>query len=75
VGVSVSEPDDAQGDGHTTNDVQVTPAWQIFVRAERSGKGRGRVYTITIRATDAAGNTAFASANVVVPKSQAAKSR
>jgi hypothetical protein len=75
VGVSVTEPDDAQGDGNTTNDVQVTPDGQIFVRAERSGNGGGRVYTITIRATDAAGNTAFASANVVVPKSQAAKSR
>jgi hypothetical protein len=75
VGVSVTEPDDAQGDGHTANDVQVTPDGQIFVRAERSGQGNGRVYTITVRATDAAGNTAFASANVVVPKSQGAKSR
>ena len=55
--------------------VQVTPDGQIFLRAERSGKGNGRVYTITMRAIDAAGNTAFASANVVVPKSQAAEKR
>ena len=75
MGVSVTEPDDAQGDGHTTNDVEVTPDGHIFVRAERSGTGGGRVYTTTIRASDAAGNTAFASADVVVAKSQAAKSR
>jgi hypothetical protein len=73
VGVSVNEPDDGQGDGHTADDVQVTPDGQIFVRAERSGTGGGRVYTITFRATDAAGNVAFASANVVVPKSQGSK--
>jgi hypothetical protein len=73
VGVTVNEPDDGQGDGHTADDVQVTPDGQIFVRSERSGKGGGRVYTITYRATDAAGNVAFASANVVVPKSQAPK--
>jgi hypothetical protein len=70
VGVTTTEPDDAQGDGHTVNDVQVTPDGQIFVRSERSGKGGSRVYTITFRATDEAGNTAFASANVVVPKSR-----
>ena len=75
VGVTVNEPEDGQGDGHTVDDVHVTPDGQIFVRAERSGKGGSRVYTITYRATDAAGNVAFASANVVVPKSQASKSR
>jgi hypothetical protein len=72
-GISVNEPEDGQGDGNTSNDVHVTPDGQIFLRAERSGKGNGRVYTITMRAIDAAGNIAFASANVVVPKSQAEK--
>jgi hypothetical protein len=70
VGVTTTEPDDAQGDGHTVNDVEVTADGQIFVRSERSGKGGSRVYTITFRATDAAGNVGFASANVVVPKSR-----
>ena len=74
-GISVNEPEDGQGDGNTSDDVQVTPDGQIFLRAERSGKGNGRVYTITMRAIDAAGNIAFASANVVVPKSQAAEKR
>jgi hypothetical protein len=70
VGVTMTDPDDGQGDGHTVNDVQVTPDGQIFVRSERSAKAGDRVYTVTFRATDAAGNTAFASATVVVPKSR-----
>ena len=75
VGVTVNEPEDGQGGGHTVEDVHVTPDGQIFVRSERSGKGGSRVYTITYRATDAAGNVSFASADVVVPKSQASKIR
>ncbi len=73
VGVTMTEPDDGQGDGHTVDDVQVTPDGQIFVRAERSGRDGSRVYTITYRAIDAAGNVAFASANVLVSRSQADK--
>lgn len=69
VGVEVSEPADGQGDGHTPDDVQITPDGRIFVRAERSGTGNGRVYTITYKATDASGNVAYASATVTVPKS------
>jgi hypothetical protein len=66
VGIEVSGPDNGQGDGDTTDDVQVTPDGHIFVRAERSGNNGERVYTITYRATDAAGNTAYASATVNV---------
>jgi hypothetical protein len=39
----------------------------ISVRAERTGEGAGRIYVISAIATDAAGNTATASANCVVP--------
>jgi hypothetical protein len=70
VGIEVSQPDDGQGDGHTPGDVQVTPAGRIFVRAERSATNGARVYTVTYRATDASGNTGFASATVFVPRSQ-----
>ena len=43
------------------------------LRAERSGGGSGRVYTITYMVTDDCGNSATASATVTVPKSQAKK--
>jgi len=42
----------------------------ISVRAERMGEGGGRIYVISAVATDAAGNTATASANCVVPHDQ-----
>jgi hypothetical protein len=72
VGVTSSQPDDAQGDGKTVNDVVVLPNGQLQLRAERSPTGGPRIYTITYRAVDAAGNVAFATTNVLVPKSKGA---
>jgi len=76
--VESSEPDDAvgEGDGHTTQDVQITQVWdskqykmidKILLRAERDGKGSGRIYTITYTATDFSGNSSEASTTVTVP--------
>jgi hypothetical protein len=68
-----SESDDApgNGDGNTTGDVQDasvgTPDSSILLRAERSGSGPGRVYTLAYAATDASGNTASAVDFVGVP--------
>jgi hypothetical protein len=66
-----SEPDNGIGDGNTDNDIQGadigTADFGIALRAERSGPGAGRVYTLTYRATDASGNTTEASTTVVVP--------
>ena len=59
--------DDTQGDGNTTDDIQVDAAGNIFLRAERSGKNDGRVYTLTYEAKDSSGNTATATATVTVP--------
>jgi DNA/RNA endonuclease G (NUC1) len=42
----------------------------VHLRADRNGNGDGRVYTITFRARDAAGNTSFVSAKVTVPHDQ-----
>jgi hypothetical protein len=51
----------------SNNDIEVTDDG-IYLRAKRLGKDKdGRVYTITYKATDAAGNETTASAEVKVP--------
>jgi hypothetical protein len=42
----------------------------VKLRSERLGKGSGRVYTITVEATDESGNTATETTEVTVAKSQ-----
>ena len=39
-------------------------------RAERSGKGDGRVYVITFEASDSSGNITETSTSVTIPHSQ-----
>ncbi|HEX3282829.1 MAG TPA: choice-of-anchor Q domain-containing protein, partial [Pyrinomonadaceae bacterium] len=71
--VTSDEPDDANGagDGNTTNDIVIAgDCKSVQLRAERMGNGNGRVYTITLKVTDAAGNVATATAKVTVPHSQ-----
>jgi hypothetical protein len=67
--VASSEADDGLGDGDTPGDVVRDADGRLWLRAERSGAGGGRVYTVTCFATDAAGNTGSAAAQVVVPHS------
>lgn len=66
VSITSNEGDDVHGDGHTSNDIQIDNG-RIFLRAERSGLGEGRIYTLTWSARDAAGNTSTATATVTVP--------
>jgi hypothetical protein len=47
---------DARGSGHTSPDWQITGDHTALLRAERSGKEGARIYTLTVQATDAAGN-------------------
>ncbi|MFN0139655.1 MAG: VWA domain-containing protein, partial [Pyrinomonadaceae bacterium] len=71
VSITANEPVNGKGDGNTESDIEDaefgTDDRQFSLRAERSGTGSGRVYTITYRATDAAGNSALATATVIVP--------
>jgi len=67
VSVTSNEPDDGLGDGDTANDIVINADGTISLRAERSGTGSGRVYTITYQATDIAGNATTLSATVTVP--------
>ena len=55
--ISSNEPVNGKGDGNTATDWEVIDAHHVRLRAERSGQGDGRVYTITIMASDSSGNT------------------
>jgi hypothetical protein len=59
--------DDTLGDGHTTDDIQIDDEGVIYLRAERSGTGEGRVYTLTYEVTDSDGNVSTASVTITVP--------
>ncbi len=71
ISVVSNEPDNGLGDGDQPNDIQGwvigSPSVTGGLRAERSGQGKGRIYTLTYRASDAAGNHATCIATVVVP--------
>jgi hypothetical protein len=71
VSVASSEPDDGLGDGDTPVDVDGfeigRPDGNGKLRAERSGKGTGRAYSLTYRGGDLAGNTSTCTVEVVVP--------
>jgi hypothetical protein len=73
INVTSNEPDNGLGDGDTAGDIEVTGALTLNLRAERSGNGDGRIYTITVEAKDAAGNATTATVAVTVPKSQGGK--
>jgi hypothetical protein len=71
VKVSSDEPDDANADGFTINDIVIAnDCKSVQLRAERKGDGNGRVYTVTLRVTDGDGNVTTTTAKVTVPYAQ-----
>jgi len=54
--ISSNEPENGLGDGDTEPDWEIVDEHNVLLRAERSGKGNGRQYVITIRAIDESGN-------------------
>jgi len=67
VSVTSNESPNGTGDGNTATDWQITGDLTLQLRAERSGDGPGRVYTITVEVSDLAGNKSLQSTTVVVP--------
>jgi hypothetical protein len=68
ISVTSNEPVSGLGSGNTTPDWQITGNITVDLRAERSGRGSGRVYTITVQCTDASGNSAIKTVTVTVPR-------
>ena len=73
ISVTSNEPLNDTGDGNTGVDWQITGSNTVDLRAERSGTGTGRVYTITVECTDASGNTTRSTTSVAVPHDQGKK--
>ena len=74
VSITSNQPDDDLGDGAFVDDVQEaafgTDDRDFLLRAERSGTGEARFYTIVYRATDGSGNSTDESVIVVVTRSR-----
>ncbi|MFX0139307.1 MAG: hypothetical protein ACFFDN_37045 [Candidatus Hodarchaeota archaeon] len=68
-----SEPPDTDGDGNTIPDIYIdsvndeTGLIELRLRSERSGKGDGRTYTITITAMDESENQSVAILEILAP--------
>lgn len=58
------------GDGNTSFDWEVTGPLSVDLRAERTGLGNGRVYTISLECSDKSGNTSGTEVEVCVPHDQ-----
>jgi hypothetical protein len=72
--VTSNESDNGLGDGDTAGDIQGvaigTADSDLRLRAERSGGGSGRVYTVVYKVVDAAGLETIATAWITVPHDQ-----
>ena len=67
VSITSNEQDSGIGDGNTVNDIVIINDFTFNLRAERSGTGSGRTYTIVYKATDASGNETTVTITVEVP--------
>jgi len=65
--IAQDEPTNGLGDGNACPDGQGINTAIAQLRAERSGTGNGRVYTITFTATDSKGASSMGSVTVAVP--------
>ncbi len=69
------EVEDASGngDGSTLQDIVITSKSSFQLRAERQGKGNGRVYGVNFKVTDSSGAEQTATCKFVVPHDQSGR--
>jgi hypothetical protein len=65
--VTSNEPAEVKGSSKPAAEWEITGDHTLKLLADRLGKGSGRIYTITITAKDASGNTAQKTVTVSVP--------
>lgn len=65
--VTSDEAINGPGDGSTLPDYVITGALTLQLRAERDGRGDGRVYTVHVTCTDDFNNSTLKTVNVFVP--------
>jgi hypothetical protein len=66
--VTSTEPVIGTGNGDKSPDWIITGDLTLQLRAERAGKGNGRLYTINIECLDSSGNRSTNSVVVSVPR-------
>jgi hypothetical protein len=77
--VSSNEPQDGLGDGDTALDWtapvidQSSGKITLKLRAERSGRGTGRTYSVSVTARDLSNNESHATVDIKVPVNQSKK--
>ena len=69
VSITSNEPVLGMGDGNTSFDWVITGDLTAQLRAERSGNGTGRIYTITLESRDFSNNVSTQNVTVVTPLS------
>ncbi len=74
VDIVSNEAVNGRGDGNTAPDWEVAEngdgTFDVYLRAERSGRGNGRIYTVSMTAVDASGNLKVATVEVAIPHNQ-----
>jgi hypothetical protein len=68
VAVTSNEHPENGAETSTAPDWEITGKLTVNLRAERSNRGSGRIYTITVACTDASGNRATSTVTVTVPR-------
>ena len=78
ISIVSNEPDNGTGDGNTVDDIQDaavgTTDFEFLLRAERSGRGGGRTYTVIYRAEDSSGNTMTSETSATAPRRRVGRS-